>query len=188
MAHWGVPLALASLGLLSQLVCVSGRGLLRFDRAQIEAGEWWRLVTGHLVHLGTSHMLLNVAALLLLWWLVGAGLSVASWLLVVASSLAFIDAGLWFLDPHLSWYVGLSGLLHGLFAAGLIVRFRIAPVESLLLAGLLAAKIMFEQLFGPLPGSEASAGGAVIVNAHLYGAVGGVVAALLLFLRRENVN
>lgn len=178
MAHWGVPFALAAPSLLFEVGGDDARSGLRFDRAGIADGEWWRLLSGHLVHLGPSHMLLNVAALLLLWWLVGPGLTLGGWLLVIAASVACIDLGLWFLDPGLSWYVGMSGLLHGLFAAGIIARLRSAPVEALVLGVLLAAKLLFEQLAGPLPGSEASAGGAVVVNAHLYGAAGGVVAAL----------
>lgn len=178
MAHWGVPVALAALSLLFEAGGDAARSGLRFDRAGISAGEWWRLLSGHLVHLGASHMLLNVAALLLLWWLVGTGLTVTGWLLAIVSSLACIDLGLWALDPSVTWYVGLSGLLHGLFAAGLVARSRSAPVESLVLGALLVAKLLFEQLAGPLPGSEASAGGAVVVNAHLYGAAGGAAAAL----------
>lgn len=169
---------LAALSLLFEAGGEPARAGLRFERAGLAAGEWWRLVSGHLVHLGPSHMLLNVAALLLLWWLVGSSLTVAGWCLVIAASLASIDLGLWFLDPALSWYVGLSGLLHGLFAAGLVARRRSAPVEALVLGTLLAAKLLFEQIAGPLPGSETSAGGAVVVNAHLYGAAGGLVAAL----------
>jgi rhomboid family GlyGly-CTERM serine protease len=180
MTHWGVPLALTAMSLLAEAGGQTARIWLRFDRAAIVAGEWWRLLSGHLVHLGLSHMLLNIAALLLLWWLVGTGLTLAGWLLVTAWSLVCIDLGLWLLDPALSWYVGLSGLLHGLFAAGLIGRGQTAPVESLILGALLAAKLLFEQLVGPLPGSESSTGGAVVVNAHLYGAAGGIAAALSL--------
>lgn len=173
------------MSLLLQFGDEGARAWLRFDRSGIAAGEWWRLATGHIVHLGPSHTLLNVAALVLLWWLVGAGLSVAGWLVVVASSVAFIDAGLWLLDPRLSWYVGLSGLLHGLFAAGLAARYRAVPRESLVLGALLAVKIVFEQLVGPLPGSEASTGGAVVVNAHLYGTIGGLLAGVLLLERKS---
>lgn len=179
-AHWGVPLALGVVGVLAEAAGDVARGWLRFDREAIAAGEWWRLLSGHVVHLGASHLVLNVAALLLLWWLVGASLPLAGWFLIVASSIACIDLGLWFLESDLSWYVGLSGLLHGLLAAGLLAGFRTAPVESWLLGGLLGMKIVVEQLIGPLPGSEAAAGGAVVVNAHLYGAVGGLAAALAL--------
>ena len=37
------------------------RMLLQYDRAALAAGEWWRLVTAHLVHLGWDHLALNVA-------------------------------------------------------------------------------------------------------------------------------
>jgi hypothetical protein len=48
-------------------------------------------------------------------------------------------------------------------------------------------KIMFEQLIGPLPGSEQSAGGDVVVNAHLYGVLAGVAAAAV-FWNRDKAN
>ena len=47
------------------------RMLLQYDRAALATGEWWRLVTGHLVHLGWDHLALNVAGLIGLWWLYG---------------------------------------------------------------------------------------------------------------------
>jgi hypothetical protein len=46
-------------------------------------------------------------------------------------------------------------------------------------------KVAYEQIAGPLPGSEATSGGAVIVDAHLYGIIGGTaVAAALIRVRR----
>jgi rhomboid family GlyGly-CTERM serine protease len=158
----------------------TSRTLLRLERTAIGDGEPWRLVTGHFVHLGTAHMLLNAGALLLLWLLVGQSLTTAGWLAVIAVCLVGIDLGFWLFDPQLTWYVGLSGLLHGMLAAGLIARYRVAAAESLTLGALLAAKIIYEQVAGPLPGSELSAGGPVVVNAHFYGALAGVAAGLLL--------
>ena len=52
-----------------------------------------------------------------------------------------------------------------------------------MLAVFVAGKLLWEQTVGPLPGSESSAGGTVIVNAHLYGAVGGVLGALIPWRR-----
>ena len=40
--------------------------LFMYDRAGIEAGEWWRLLTGHLVHADMAHLAANVLALVLL--------------------------------------------------------------------------------------------------------------------------
>jgi membrane associated rhomboid family serine protease len=39
------------------------RDLGRYDRQAIESGEYWRLVSGHLVHLGFGHVWPNLAAL-----------------------------------------------------------------------------------------------------------------------------
>ena len=79
----------------------------------------------------------------------------------------------------------MSGLLNGLLAAGLLPRLRLGKinVETGVLALLLVAKISWEQFGGALPGSESTSGGPVIVDAHLYGALGGVLAALILRIR-----
>lgn len=156
------------------------REALRFDREAIAAGEAWRLVTGHLVHLGTRHMLLNSAGLLLVGLLVGREYRLRDWAAVSLASIASIDAGLWWLTPSLDWYVGLSGVLHGWFAAGIVGALLKRRPDAWLLLGLLLGKLILEQLQGALPGSAAAAGGPVVVDAHLYGAVGGAVAGLLL--------
>src|SRR5438270_2120421 len=45
--------------LLASLTGEPGRLLLRYDRAALAAGQWWRLVTAHVVHLDVRHALLN---------------------------------------------------------------------------------------------------------------------------------
>ncbi len=161
----------------------AGRLALRFDRAGLDQGELWRLLTGHLVHLGWPHYWLNATALLLLSLLFGRLFSLAGWGLITVVSVAAVDLGLWFLEPSLHWYVGLSGVLHGFPAAAAVGLFRVRPVEAGVVAGLLAAKLLYENLLGPMPGSEAVSGGAVVVAAHLYGAAGGAAAALILRFR-----
>lgn len=174
--HWQVPLVLAAAGVLAAIAGASGQQWLRYDRNSIADGELWRLLTGHVVHLNAAHLALNLAGLLLVWLLVGSCFSALAWSIVIALTLAVIDIGFWFLDPELSWYVGMSGLLHGLLMAGVVARLRDAPGESIALGLLVVAKIAYEQFAGPLPGSEASAGGPVVVNAHLYGTIAGVLA------------
>ncbi len=98
----------------------------------------------------------------------------------MAASVAAIDLGLWFGSPQLEWYVGLSGLLHGMLAAGIVAGFAERNVEALILAVVVTGKLAWEQFAGPLPGSEATSGGAVIVDAHLYGVIGGALAAAAL--------
>jgi len=42
--------------------------------------------------------------------------------------------------------------------------------------------VAWEQMRGAMPGTEALIGGTTVVDAHLYGAVGGVIAALIISL------
>jgi rhomboid family GlyGly-CTERM serine protease len=181
---WLVPGVIAVVALALLLSGDAGREWLRFDRTGIAAGEAWRLLTGHLVHLGVSHTLLNLAGLVLVWFLVGRAFSGPQWLWIMAGSVAAIDLGLWFGAPALEWYVGLSGLLHGMLAAGIAAGLAARSVEAVLLAVVVAGKLAWEQFAGPLPGSETTSGGAVIVDAHLYGVIGGaLVAAMLIRVR-----
>ena len=189
MLAWLVPgiLVLGALTLL--LAGDAGREWLRFDRAGIAAGELWRLFTGHLVHLGVSHTVLNLAGLVLVWFLVGRAYTWTQWLWIIAGSIAAIDVGLWFGAPSLEWYVGLSGLLHGMLAAGIAAGLAARNGEAAILAVVVAGKLAWEQFAGPLPGSEGTSGGAVIVDAHLYGVIGGtlVAAALIRAGRRAPI-
>lgn len=182
---WLVPGSVVLAALILLFTGDSGRAWLRFDRAAIAGGEVWRLLTGHLVHLGVSHTLLNLAGLVLVWFLVGRAYSWKQWLWVMAASVAAIDLGLWFGAPSLDWYVGLSGLLHGMLAAGIAAGLADRSGEAVILAVVVAGKLAWEQLVGPLPGSETTSGGAVIVDAHLYGVMGGTLAAALLIRVRR---
>lgn len=177
---WTLPAIITVVSLLFEFAADAGRLALRFDRAGITGGEFWRLLTGHFVHLGWAHWVLNVLGLILVWSICGRTFSARGWCLVLLLVVVGIDAGLWFLDPGLEWYVGLSGLLHGMLLAGILAPSLVGSRDLLLLGLLVAAKVVWEQLNGPLPGSEGLAGDAVVVNAHLYGALAGVAAALLI--------
>jgi rhomboid family GlyGly-CTERM serine protease len=154
-----------------------GRELLRYDRAALAGGEGWRLLTAHLVHLDFRHAALNCAGLALLWALFARDYRPRQWLAIVLGSIAAIDAGLWFADSTVLWYVGSSGALHGVLAAGALARLRRREREGLVLAALLLGKLAFEHWVGPLPfvGHDP-----VVVDAHLYGVAGGLAVAALL--------
>ncbi len=180
---WWLPFSMFLLALVLAFGGEATRVALRFDRPGILEGDWWRLISGHFVHLGGAHFALNAAGLGLVWYLVGKSFNGSRWLLIVIACLLGMDLGFWLLKPELSWYVGLSGLLHGLLAAGLAEKLRQPDTETFILAALLLGKLAFEQLSGPLPGSEGTAGGPVVVDAHLFGAVSGALAAILLRIR-----
>ena len=181
--RWLVPAAIIGISILIMLAGESGKELLRYDRVWIGQGEVWRLVSGHLTHLAWSHLALNGAGLLLVWYLVGGRYTLRSWLLIIGIALATIEMAFWFNNPELYWYVGMSGLLNGLLAAGIVACLPRIDLETGILLLLLTAKIGWEQYAGPLPGSASTSGGPVVVDAHLYGALGGVLGALLARIR-----
>lgn len=156
------------------------QALLRYQREAIFAGEWWRLFTGHLVHLGNTHTVMNVLGLALVWGLLWQSLTPLQWLFVTLGSAGGIGLGLLWLNPELAWYVGLSGLLHGLFVAGVLADMLRGGRREVLLLAAIAVKLMYEQFSGPLPGTAEFADGPVVVDAHLYGAIAGMSVTLLL--------
>ena len=183
---WALAAAVSGIAILLQLGGEPVREALAYTRTGVASGEFWRLLTNHFVHLGWTHMWLNLAGLALVSWLVGKAFDWLRWLAVALITIITIDAGFWLLYPSLGWYVGLSGLLHGLLIAGLYQWIRERDKESIVLLCFVLAKLAWEQLSGgPLPGSEVSSGGTVIVNAHLYGSIGGALAGALLLRRAE---
>lgn len=185
MFQFALPLIIALLVMGLALGGESATLLLRFERINIENGEIWRLLTANFVHLGWSHALLNIAGLALIWSLFGHRLSQTGWSIILISSLLGTTMGLLLFNPTLSWYVGLSGALHGLFIAGCVAEIKLKYRFGIVLLVILVGKILWEQFQGPLPGTSDAAGGPVIVDAHLYGALAGFAA---LFLKPRPLN
>lgn len=153
-------------------------------------GSYWRWLTAHVVHLGFTHCLMNVTALGLIVILFGRAFSALAWLGIFVVSALMISAGLELWRQDLGWYVGLSGVLHGFFVAGLVARAGKRDLEFWVLGGGLLAKLLWEQTLGPLPGSETGAGASVVTEAHALGALAGLLAAsliCLMSLRRSRV-
>ena len=156
------------------------RGALAYDRTAVQEGEIHRILSAHLVHLNHDHVVWNVlglfvAAFVLLDILEPRGLMLAS----VVSSLC-VGLGLLWFSPDLHGYVGLSGVTHGLFVWGglRLVQIGRRKYGGLVLAAL-GAKLLWEQLGGPMPGVEAAIDATVAIDAHLYGSVGGGLARAL---------
>ena len=179
---YGVALlAVCALLVLPGLGGEAVRDALSFDRAAIGAGQWWRLLSAHFVHLDAEHALLNGLGVVLMWALFARDYSPWRWAAIYCGAAASVSAGLWFLNPELQWYVGASGALHGVMTAGTIAHLRRGDLDGWILAIFIVAKLGYEQLSGALPFAGSAT---TIVDAHLYGAIGGIVLALLLKSRR----
>lgn len=136
--HWTRALTLAAALLLLQAGGGAARDALRFSRQAIEHGEWWRLFSAHFVHLGWAHAALNALGVLLCCALASQLFNRHVWLKTAGLALG-VGALLWWCSPEVSAYVGLSGVLYGLFVLGLLPQAwrgdRLAALALLATAG-----------------------------------------------------
>jgi rhomboid family GlyGly-CTERM serine protease len=161
---------------------------LEYRRA-LAAREPWRLFTGHFVHLGFLHALLNCVALVLLGQLFSDRLKPRELFGLLGVSPVLISILFLVALPELHWYRGLSGVLHAVFFAGCVMwiatttgRRRWLPIAALV-GG--TAKVLVEQPWdGSFPVHEVLRA-AVVPQAHLLGAIVGTAAGLLLRQRHQ---
>ena len=147
---------------------------LVFDRAAIVQGEWWRLYTGHFVHSDARHALWNILALGILAGLLERRGRRRLGLIVAFGAVA--DLWLWWGQPELQWYCGLSGLLNTLLVVVLFdlwseTRRRVVLAIGVALAAKLAMETVLNQalfthtLWPSVPWAHVAgfAGGVVLV-------------------------
>lgn len=175
------------ISMLMQWTLGSGMDWLQFTREDIENGQWWRFITGNWVHLTWRHWLMNALGLLAVISLFPNTLQIKSMVLVFLWCCLAVTGGIWLFNPEIYMYVGLSGVLHGLLAALIIMDYRInKQFLNIVLLFVVVAKLAWEGAMGPLPGSESMAGGNIVVQSHLYGFAGGLGAAVFMFIFIKN--
>jgi rhomboid family GlyGly-CTERM serine protease len=150
--------------------------LWRYDRSAIAAGGWWRLLTAHIVHLDAHHLILNELGLVLMWSLFAQDFDAVEWIVIVLCGALAISSGLWWLSPHVAWYVGASGVLHTVMGAGAANHLVTRAWDRWILSVGLCGKLAWEQWGG-------QAGPLVVVDAHLYGAACGFAVGAALSWR-----
>jgi rhomboid family GlyGly-CTERM serine protease len=89
------------------------RNLLVYDRAAIIQGQWWRIWTGHLIHLGWPHLIADAGLFVILGWLLERRHPWPSRIALIAMPL-LISGGLFVFCPDTTRYVGLSAVNLGL--------------------------------------------------------------------------
>lgn len=184
-----VPLLLIA---LSGLVQIAGAPLgdwLCYDRASIAAGEWWRLLSAHVVHLSPAHWAVNAAACALLAVLAPERLPATIWLARLLLLMLAVSLGLWLWLPALQRYVGLSGVLYGLFVLALFRSAMQGDPVAIACLVFIGARIVPPLVDRPSAATARWLGGPVIAEAHLFG-IAGAAGWLLIetLLRRADTR
>ena len=139
-------LLLTSLALAGYLILGPAPEAWVFERSAISQGEYWRLITGHWVHSDLNHAVWDIGALALMGVLFEQRLQ-GQLLLSLAVSTVAVDLWLWYGDPPLQYYCGLSGILNSLLAVGLIQFWRDLRQPLIGITALGAASKIFLEIY-----------------------------------------
>lgn len=178
----GVVAAFVALLWLVEIVDAVTAGSL--DRYGIEPRSQEGLVgilAAPLLHSGWTHLEANSVPLLILAFLVAAA-STARLFGVLAWAWLVSGLGVWLVGPPNSVTVGASGLVFGLLTYTMVVGFlERRPIGILIGVGVFL--VYGSVLLGALPGEPG-----VSWQGHLFGAVGGILAAYHLASRRHSAS
>ncbi len=158
---------------------------LEFDRSAIYQGQWWRILTGHFLHTNSWHLVMNLGGLALIMLLHGMYYRpIQLWLHLLLGS-TLIGLAILFWSPQITIYVGLSGWLHALLVSGCCIDIQRQWSSGWLILAAVFGKVIWEQWQGASQDVVTLIEAEVATDAHLYGAVVGLLLyAALLFVRR----
>ncbi len=156
-----------------------------YHRQLISQGEFWRLITGHFFHTNSFHLGLNMAALVLLCAIHGHFYTCRNYLLLFTFSALACSLSLYFFNPELVQYVGLSGILHGVFVWGALMDIWAKEKTGYLLFIGVWLKIAHEQFYGTSDDIAALIEANVAIDAHLWGAIGGLIFSAMYYLHKK---
>jgi len=183
--QWTLAIALAGLMLLLQLVEPE---LLRYQQNWLEAGEIWRLISAHFVHLNWTHLALNVAGLMLCIAICKPQWTIVQWLVYHSILPVGISLLLTLRNPELDWYVGYSGVLFGIYVIGAIDLYQRDRLFSQLVLLFILGKVGLEQWSNLKVTNDELIGSPVIVDAHLYGVLLALTIAVVQWIHTLRLN
>jgi len=169
--------------LLSTLALIMNSGALTFHREFFIHGEYWRGFTGHFLHTNFNHYILNSSAVILLWALHGQYYNFVNYASVFVFSAITTSVGIYIFSPEITQYVGLSGVLHGLFIWGAIKDIQHKDKTGYILLVAIIVKVIHEQVAGASEDIAALISATVAIDAHLWGMIGGAIIGAVGLLR-----
>ncbi len=155
--------------------------LLSYRYDNIAAGELWRIATGNLLHTNLWHLLMNLAGFWVILFLHEMHYKGhASKFMGLFFSLCILEGlGLYFFYPELKGYVGLSGLLHGLFTFGALLDIRKGYISGYLLLVGVCLKVAYEMYFGASESVSSLINARVATESHFIGVLTGLLCGLV---------
>lgn len=178
MRPFAVVVAMVALMWVVEIVDLLPRtNLDRWGVRPRELGGLTGVVTMPFLHNGFGHLISNTIPLLIMGWVIAVG-GVARFVRVTALIVVLTGLGTWLIGSSSSLHIGASGLVFG-YLTYLLARAVIERKLAYLAGGAVILFLYGGVLWGlvPRPG--------ISWQAHLTGAVAGVIAAQVLHGRRD---
>src|SRR4030081_3251353 len=150
-----------------------GGSLERFGIPPRDLPGLWGILLAPLLHVGWLHLIANTGPFLVLGWLVMLR-KISDFVVVTALAILIGGLGVWLVGAPNSIHVGASGLIFG-YLGYLLARGYFERSLWAVLLGVAALVLYGGVLWGVLPGRPG-----ISWEGHLFGFIGGVVAARLL--------
>lgn len=167
--------------------------LMDLERTLFLQGEVWRFLTCHLVHISFKHYWVDLAATAALGVIYEPDLK-RHWTGIFFACAVTISVMFLTCIPRLEYYRGLSGISHGLFAAGMMIEWYHTRPKSLrrmlfyCVATGFVGKVVYETVSGNFlwgMSQDVAVMGNPIPEAHLTGMLTGTLYAWLV-LRKQH--
>ena len=158
--------------------------LFRYQAIEVYQGEWWRLFTANLCHSNWNHWLLNIAGFWMMDIFYRPVLSqkTRAYLMLFCMIINVLLLH-WFVD--LTWYVGLSGALHGYLVGGALLSWKSAIKINFIIIVIVTVKLIVELHWHINETTESLIGANVVEESHAFGAISAILFCLLFWLKQK---
>ncbi len=150
--------------------------LAEWHRQLILDGQWWRILSGNFTHTNFAHLGMNLAAL----WIISFIFKPTAKLWLFSLMVISVLVGLLNFFSDMTTYVGLSGVLHGLFACFALKEALDGRTSSWLLVVGVVAKVTWELTMGASQSTSELINARIAVESHLFGVISGFLFTLML--------
>ena len=176
------PLLIVIISIIMALIEPMSSDFLAYDRHQLNNLQLWRLLTGHFQHTNSMHLVLNIVGLTLLWALHGQYYQTKRYVTLFFTLCLGTSCGLFLFAPQMIWYVGLSGVLHGLFIIGAYFDIQNKFKSGWIMLLGVWLKVGNEQIYGASQNVAQLIEANVAIDAHLFGTITGSIIILFYFV------
>ncbi|MCP3674369.1 MAG: rhombosortase [Gammaproteobacteria bacterium] len=180
-----------SIGLLISVLWILGEPTLEalmYHRQAISDGQYWRFISGHLVHSNGWHLLLNISSLIMIGLLFNHHLSIIFWIIVFVISAFVISATYFWYAPEFDYYVGLSAVLYAVIIIGALLDLKEQPFIAALILIVVTGRVIWQQYAGSIDYLTDIIDSRVAIESHLFGIISGYLIGIILVWRQRLIK